>query len=63
MDWWADAAFACGSGLSYGCVESNYSAIPDNSKPTVTWGRKAMGQVAGPHHGNMVARPPKESRL
>ena len=37
-------------------------SIPDNSKPTVTWGRKAMGQFAGPHPGNVVARPPKESR-
>ncbi len=38
-------------------------SVPDNSKPTVTWGRKAMGQFAGPHPGNVVARPPKESRL
>jgi len=35
--------------------------ILDNSKPTVTWGRKAMGHVAVPHFGNMAARLPKES--
>ena len=32
-------------GMSYGYGRISTLLIPDNSKPTVTWGRKAMGLV------------------
>ena len=36
--------FACLCGMSYGFGRIGTILIPDNSKPTATWGRKAMGQ-------------------
>ena len=36
--------FACAFVMSYGCGRIGTTLIPDTSKPTVTWGRKAMGQ-------------------
>src|SRR5205823_5287518 len=54
--------FACILGLSYGFGRIGTTLIPDKSKPTVTWGRKAMGQHRhSPATAVMVARLPKES--
>jgi len=36
--------FASAPGMSYGFGRIGTTLIPDKSKPTVTWGRKAMGQ-------------------
>ena len=36
--------FACILVMSYGCGRIGTTLIPDKRKPTVTWGRKAMGQ-------------------
>jgi hypothetical protein len=38
--------FARIHGMSYGFGRIGTMLIPDNSKPTATWGRKAMGQGA-----------------
>jgi hypothetical protein len=55
------AGFACIFGMSYGCGRIGTTLIPDNSKPTVTWGRKAMGQRRSiPAVAMVVARLPKE---
>ena len=54
--------FACILGMSYGSRRISTLLIPDKSKPTVTWGRKAMGQhCCFPASAMVVARLPKES--
>jgi len=54
--------FACISGMTYVSGRIGTTLIPDNSKPTATWGRKAVGLVAVPRVSAMtVARLPKES--
>ena len=55
--------FACPTVMSYGFGRIGATLIPDNSKPTVTWGRKAMGlHCLYPATAMVVARLPKESR-
>jgi hypothetical protein len=47
--------------MSYGYGRIGTTLIPDKSKPTVTWGRKAMGQHRiFPANAMVVARLPKE---
>jgi len=54
--------FACIVGMSYGFARIGATLIPDKSKPTATWGRKAMGQHrTSPAAVMVVARLPKES--
>ena len=48
--------------MSYGLSRIGTTLIPDKSKPTVTWGRKAMGQLGlARASAVVVARLPKES--
>src|ERR1051325_3765345 len=54
--------FACVIVMSYVCGRIGSQLIPDKSKPTATWGRKAMGQHRLPRPAVVVARLPKESR-
>jgi hypothetical protein len=52
---------ACFFGMSYGNGRIGTTLIPDKSKPTATWGRKAMGQRRIiPAAAMVVARLPKE---
>jgi len=54
--------FACLDGMSYGFGRIGTMLIPDNGKPTATWGRKAMGQRGfSSAMIAVVARLPKES--
>jgi hypothetical protein len=52
--------FACKLAVSYNCGRIGTTLIPENSKPTATWGRKAMGQnCLFPATAMLVAKVPE----